>query len=105
MSTPVPESIVSVVAPERTAVRSAELPVTPEAPTVIIPAERFERVAALLNVMEGRLETMRDDSNFAFEQLVGEMRTKYHVLTQKLKDEKAEEVRQLKQLLSTSSGG
>lgn len=86
-------------------VRSSALPLSPEVPTVVIPAARFEEASALLNVMEGRLETMRDDSNFAFEKLVDDMRRKYHELTLRLRDEKAEEILRLKKLLSASSGG
>lgn len=95
------EHIVSNITPAA----QPSLTTTPELPTVVIPAERFEEAAALLNIMEGRLETMRDDSNFAFEQLVDEMRRKYHLLTKRLRDEKAEEILRLKKLLSTSSGG
>lgn len=104
MSEPLTDSkhIVSTITP---AAFQPALAPAPELPTVVIPATRFEEAAALLNVMEGRLETMRDDSNFAFEQLVDDMRRKYHALTLRLRDEKAEEILRLKKLLSTSSGG
>jgi hypothetical protein len=78
---------------------------TSEEPQVEIPASAFEEASALLNTMEGRLDTMKADSDYDFDQMLDEHRRNYRTLTQKFRDEKFEDIARLRKLLSISSGG
>jgi hypothetical protein len=76
----------------------------PDIPTVTVKAEDVAKSDAILNVMEGRLATMREDSNYEFDQMVDELRKKYYALTQRFKDEKTADLLKLRAALGISSG-